>query len=110
MLQRILTGRLVFTPRVDPITGEADGYDFAGPTRFDKLFTGIAVETPAWLAAGDGRGFEDTNPEDSFDGDYGRLVDRAYEKCVKVLASPGGFGLNYQPIVQGIWVSDHRAA
>jgi hypothetical protein len=45
VLQRILRGRLTFTPRVDPISGEADGYDFSGPTRFDKLFTGIAVET-----------------------------------------------------------------
>ena len=30
-------------------------------------------------------------PEDTFDGDYGRLLDRAYERSVKVLASPTGF-------------------
>jgi len=67
----------------------ADGYDFAGPTRFDKLFTGIAVETPAWVKAySSRRGFEDTTPEDTFDADYGRLLERAYEKSVKVLASP----------------------
>jgi hypothetical protein len=46
VLQRILRGRLTFTPRMHVITGEPDGYDFTGPTRFDKLFTGIAVETP----------------------------------------------------------------
>ena len=45
VLQRILRGRLTFTPRQNPLTGEPDGYDFTGPTRFDKLFTGIAVDT-----------------------------------------------------------------
>ena len=82
VLQRILRGRLTFTPRVDPLTVEPDGYDFTGPTRFDKLFTGIAVETPAWIKASTSRrGFEDTTPEDTFDGDYGRLLDRAAEKA-----------------------------
>jgi hypothetical protein len=50
-----------------------------GPTRFDKLFTGIAVERPAWLVPGDITGCEDIGPEDTFDGDHGRLLDRAYE-------------------------------
>jgi site-specific DNA recombinase len=85
VLQRILRGRLVFTPRPDPITGEIDGYDFTGETRFDKLFTGIAVETPAWVP-NDGSG-EVFNAEDTFDGDYGRLLDRV---CVKGVASPAG--------------------
>ena len=85
MLQRVLRGRITFTPRED-----GQGYDFTCPTRFDKLFTGIAVETPKWLAAGDRRGFEDTTPEDSMDGDYGRLLERAYETCVKIVASPAG--------------------
>ena len=40
VLQRILRGRLVFTPHVNPVSGEVDGYDFVGPTRFDKLLTG----------------------------------------------------------------------
>lgn len=83
MLQRILRGHLVFTPRLDPFTGEVDDYDFAGPTRFDKLFTGIAVETPPWVP-NDGTG-EVFHPEDTFDGDYGRLLDRV---CVKGVASP----------------------
>jgi len=96
VLQRILRGRLTFTPRLNPVSGEPDGYDFEGPTRFDKLFTGIAVETPAWIKASRSRrGFEDTTPEDTFDGDYGRLLERAYEKSVKVLASPKGIEYFY---------------
>ena len=96
VLQRILRGRLTFTPRED-----GQGYDFEGPTRFDKLFTGMVCEVPAWVKAYTGKtGFEDTGPEDTFDGDYGRLLDRAYEKSVKVLASPTGFepvqGMNWE--------------
>lgn len=34
------------------------------------------------------RGFEDTGLEDTFDGDYGRVLDRAYRKSVEVLADP----------------------
>ena len=44
------------------ISGEADGYDFSGPTRFDKLFTGIAVETPAWIKASTSRKVSRTPP------------------------------------------------
>jgi site-specific DNA recombinase len=78
VLQRILRGRLTFTPRVNPVSGEPDGYDFAGPTRFDKLFTGIAVETPTWVKAYTGAtGCEGIGPEDTFDGDYGRLLEAA---------------------------------
>lgn len=91
VLQRILRGRLVFTPRANSVSGEVDGYDFTGPTRFDRLFAGIAVECPKFFDSHDRRGFEDTGPEDTFDGDYGRLLDRAYEDRVKVLASPTGF-------------------
>jgi len=32
-------------------------------------------------------GCEGMGPEDTFDGDYGRLLERAYEKGVKVVAS-----------------------
>lgn len=96
VLQRILRGRLTFTPRLNPISGQPEGYDFRGPTRFDRLFTGIAVETPAWVP-NDRRGCENIDPEDTFDGDYGRLLDRAYEKSVKVLASPPGFEPGSRP-------------
>jgi DNA invertase Pin-like site-specific DNA recombinase len=90
VLQRILRGRLTCTLHVDPISGEVDGYDFTAPTRFDKLFTGIAVERAKNLPS-TMTGAEAYDPEETFDGDYGRLLDRAYERCVKVLASPTGF-------------------
>ena len=90
VLQRILRGRITFRLRNHPLTGEVDGYDFEAPTRFDKLFTGIAVERPAGVDEGP-LGSEGIGPEDTFDGDYGRLLERAYRKSVKVLASPTGF-------------------
>jgi hypothetical protein len=73
-------GRLTFTPRVNELSGEVDGYEFEGPTRFDKLFSGLACERPSSLPLGDRTGCEDIGPEDTFDGDYGRLLDRAYEE------------------------------
>ncbi len=90
MLQRILRGRLTFTPRVNEISVEVDGYDFAGPTRFDKLFTGIAVERPTWIVPGDITGCGNIGPEDTFDGDYGRLLDRVFEKesCARRESNP----------------------
>ena len=54
VLQRILRGRLTFTLHVNPVSHEIDGYEFEGPTRVDKLFTGIAVEwsgQSGWLRA-----------------------------------------------------------
>lgn len=86
VLQRILRGRLKFTPRAD-----GGGYDFEGPTRFDKLFAGIACDTPTWLVPGDITGREQIGPEDTFDGDYGRLLDRANPSSGKRVASPTGF-------------------
>jgi hypothetical protein len=41
VLQRVLRGRLTFSPRVNEVSGEVDGYDFAGPTRFDKLLQAL---------------------------------------------------------------------
>jgi hypothetical protein len=66
VLQRILRGRLTFWPRAD------GGYDFAGPTRFDRLFTGIAVEQPAWIPTV-AIGTEDIRPEDTPDVEYEEL-------------------------------------
>jgi hypothetical protein len=65
---------------------EPDGYEFEGPTRFDKLFTGLAVERPKSLVLGDRTGCEHISPP--FDDDYGRLLDRVY---VKGSTSPAGF-------------------
>lgn len=78
VLQRILRGRIVFTPRPD-----GTGYEFSAPTRFDKLFTGIIVPRPTWLAEGDSRGTEHVGPNDTFDADYGALLER-----VEGVASP----------------------
>lgn len=92
VLQRVLRSRLTFTPHLNPVSGGVDGYDFEGPTRFDKLFTGLACEPPASLDRTDRTGCEDIGPEDTFDGDYGRLLDRAYAttKDVKGVTSPRG--------------------
>ena len=79
MLQRVLRGRIVFTPK-------GDGYEFAAPTRFDKLFSGVVVERPKFIKPGN-RGAEHIGPEDTFDGDYGRLLEQFY---VKRVASPTG--------------------
>ena len=37
VLQRVLRGRITFTPK-------CGGYEFEAPTRFAKLFLGVAVE------------------------------------------------------------------
>jgi hypothetical protein len=52
-----------------------DDYTFEAATRFDKLFTGIVVQRPACLTRGN-RGAEHIGPEDTFDGDDGRLLER----------------------------------
>jgi site-specific DNA recombinase len=72
VLQRVLRGRITFTP-----LGDGHGYEFSGPTRFDRLFTGVVVPRPAFLKDGDVRGTEHIGAEDTFDGDYGRLLERA---------------------------------
>ena len=93
MLQRILVGRLTFTPRRNEVSDEIDGYDFEGPTRFDGLFTGIAVERPKDLDPNDLTVTEGIGPEDTLDCEYSRLLERAYSvgNHVKGLASPTGF-------------------
>jgi hypothetical protein len=47
VLQRVLRGRIVFTPK-------GEGYTFEAPTRFDKLFSGIVVQRPTFIANGNG--------------------------------------------------------
>jgi hypothetical protein len=42
--------------------------------------TGIAVPPvplPSWMPRGDVRDVEDIGPDDTFDGDYGRLLEQA---------------------------------
>ena len=80
VLQRVLRGRVTFTPRRNEISGDVDGYAFEAPTRFDRLFAGIAVERPKSLEVGNLSGTEHIGPEDMGDTDYGRLLDRAFQK------------------------------
>ena len=76
----VLQGRITFTPKYG-------GYEFEAPTRFDKLFLGVAVETKREVSD---EGTEHIGPEDTFDADYGRLLE-AVQNRGKGLASPRGF-------------------
>ena len=61
---------------MNPLSGEPDGYEFTGPTRFDRLFTGIAVTRPVGIDHAP-IGCEDITAENTFDGDYGRMLEAA---------------------------------
>ena len=100
VLDRVLAGRIVFTP-----TADGAGYTFEAPTRFDRLFSGVAFsmrpttplapEFAARLAAdAETDGSEAIGTEDTFDGDYGRLLERAVRKLRNrtEVASPPGPG------------------
>ena len=76
VLQRVLRGRITFTAK-------CGGYEFEAPTRFDKLFLGVAVETKREVSD---EGTEHIGPEDTFDADYGRLLE-AVQNRGKGLAS-----------------------
>jgi site-specific DNA recombinase len=99
VLERVLAGRIVFTPRAD-----GAGYDFTAPTRFDKLFAGIALSITVrgfehavpgrdWVfVPDDERGAQilsDFERRAELDEDYGRILERALHR-MKV-ASPAGF-------------------
>ncbi len=75
VLQRVLRGRLTFTPRAD---GDA-GYDFTAPTRFDRLFAGIVAPSHPRCARHTAAqtAWKHLRPEDTFDADYGRLLENA---------------------------------
>jgi site-specific DNA recombinase len=75
VLERILRGRITFTPRDD-----GSGYDFSAPTRFDRLFAGIVVpvsERPSWIPEGDTTGTDHFTSEDTGEAEYGRLLEQA---------------------------------
>ena len=61
------------------------GYTFEGPTRFDRLFTGLAIRVPDFMQADAGMGLEDVQA--TIDADYSELLERAYGQWV---ASPKG--------------------
>jgi hypothetical protein len=72
--------RITFTPRRNEISEEIDGYEFEATTRFDQLFTGIAMERPKNLDPNDLTGTEDIGSEDTVEADCGGLLERAYER------------------------------
>ena len=45
--------------------------------RFDKLFTGVTFKRPAALVVGDTTGCDGIGPEDTFDADYGAMLEKA---------------------------------
>ena len=96
VLQRVLRGRLTFTPHSD-----GRGYDFSGPTRFDKLFTGIIAKPPAFMIPDGIAGTEGIRAAD--DADYGRLLEQALSGGIpgKGLASPTGFENLWRPEFKG---------
>jgi hypothetical protein len=57
VLQRVLGGRVTFTP-------DESGYAFAAPTRYDRLFTGLVAPRPAYVPVGT-TGWEHLRPEDT---------------------------------------------
>ena len=93
VLQRVLRGRITFTPYTNPYA--AEGYTFTAQTRFDKLFAGIATPRPAFIETV-GVGTEGIRVEDTPDADYGHLLEQVYGKGV---TSPTGTGrLWYAPL------------
>lgn len=81
VLDRVLVGRIVFTPYIEG--NKLLGYTFEAPTRFDKLFQGIAVPRLAWIATGDLRCTEHLDIEDTMEGDFGRLLARAQQAALQ---------------------------
>jgi hypothetical protein len=72
VLEKVIPGRIIFTPRAD-----GEGYDFAAPTTFERVFAGVAVPLPLYITTGETRGTEHIGPEDTNDLDYGRMLAQA---------------------------------
>jgi hypothetical protein len=83
VIQRIIRGRITFTPLADPLELGCTGYDFTAETRWDRLFAGVATPKPKDFNLTDRTGIGDIGPEDTFDGDYGRLLDWAAKNAGK---------------------------
>ena len=95
VLQRVLRGRIVFTP-------SGKGYTFEAPTRFDKLFSEVVVPKSVWSQPA-AAGTEHIRPEDVYPGahaeddlDSRRLLESV---CGKWSTSPRGVdeGSQWQP-------------
>jgi len=75
VLDRVLDGRIVFTPLAGGETLAA--YEFEAPTRYDKLFSGLVVPKSIWLQT-PGEGAEGIRPEDVY---YGGSVMKTSGGC-----------------------------
>ena len=91
-MQRIVRGRITFTPHVNPVSGAVDGYDFSAPTRFDRLFTGMSTVVPAGLNPHDRTGKEKMGVTPSLDRFLG-----AVPSLKKVVAPAAGGRNSYEP-------------
>lgn len=98
VLQKILRGRLTFTPHVNEVSGEIDGYEFEGETRFDQLFVGITVERPRNLDPNDRTGTEHITERDTWEARLNALMADTREKDVGGMASPAGTGRLWYPV------------
>ena len=78
VLQRIVVGRITFTPHVASEWEMPGGYDFEARTRFDKLFAGVAA--PVLADGRDLTGTEGITRADTFDADYARILERAQKR------------------------------
>ena len=88
VIQRVVQGRITFTPVENAVSRIVDDYEFSAPLRLGGLFSGVASPRPQSLDPSGRTGLDGLGPEDTFDGDYGRLLDRVYGG---VEASPTGF-------------------
>jgi hypothetical protein len=99
VLQRIIVGRIRFTPRPASAYEEPGGYDFEARTRFDKLFAGVAA--PQLSDGSDLTGTDNITRAETWDADYARLLERAQKRLenrtVEWGSSPPGFEPGFQP-------------
>ncbi len=73
VLQRLLRGRIVFTPGED-----GRGWNFTVETRLDRLFAGIVAPRLSWVKVGAAIGSDHITEEGTPEADWGRLLERAY--------------------------------
>jgi len=92
VIERLIVGRIEFTLRHNEVSDEVDGYAFEAVTRFDHLFTGIAVERPRNLDPMDRTGLDEIRPEDTMDAEYSQVLEQAYRKSSVVGSVPKGCG------------------
>jgi hypothetical protein len=90
VIERLIVGRIKFTLRQNEVSDEVDGYAFEAVTRFDRLFTGIAVERPRNLDPMDRTGLDDIRPEDTMDAEYSQVLEQAYRQSSVVGSVPNG--------------------